>query len=190
MLQNDVIHGVGYRQTSANQGLAGGGHLPSEPGQQGTAAPQLGLVHHVRGGGVRVLDGRGRVHARTAVQAHRLVRGRRLLATSRPRVAQQRRPVRDRGVRQTVQGRVPVQPPGEHERRVRHGFRLPSPAAAVVPRIRSRHRRRSVHLAVVVFVVRQKISIATVSVLILRSYCTPLLVKAPGTVRDDYFTGR
>jgi len=75
--QNAVIHGVGHREAFADQRLAGGGHLPAEPGQQGEAAPQLGPVYHVRGCGVRVLDGRGRVHTRAAVHAHRLVRGRR-----------------------------------------------------------------------------------------------------------------
>jgi len=114
--QNAVVHGVGHRETPADQRPAGGGHLPVEPGQQGAAAPQLGPVHNVRGGGVRVLDGRGRVHVRGAVDAHRLVRDGRLLATRPPRA--QRGPVRDGGVRQAVQVYVPVQPPGQRERRV------------------------------------------------------------------------
>jgi len=75
--QNAIVHGVGHREAFADQRLAGGGHLPSEPGQQGAAAPQLGPVYHVRGCGVWVLDGRGRVHVRAAVHAYRLVCGRR-----------------------------------------------------------------------------------------------------------------
>lgn len=133
--QNAVVHGVGHRETPADQGPARGGHLPAEPGQQGAAAPQLGPVHHVRGGGVRVLDGRGRVHARAAVHPHRVVRGRRLLAA--PPAVPHRRPVRDRGLRQADQARVPVQPPGQRER-VRHRFRgLPRTAAVPWPRRRS-----------------------------------------------------
>jgi len=112
--QNVVVHGIRDRETPADQRPAGGGHLPIEPGQQGAAAPQLGSVHYVRGGGVRVLDGRGRVHVRGAIHAHRLVRDDRLLATRPPQA--QRSPVRDRGVRQAVQVHVPVQPPGERER--------------------------------------------------------------------------
>lgn len=74
--QNAVIHGVGHREAFADQRLAGGSDLSAEPGQQGATAPELRPLYHVHGGGVRVLNGRGRVHARAAVHADRLVRGR------------------------------------------------------------------------------------------------------------------
>lgn len=146
--QHAVVHGVRHRETPADQGPARGGHLPAEPGQQGAAVAQLGPVHHVRGGRVRVLDGRGRVHGRAAVVARRLVRRGRLLVAAAPRP--QRRPVRDRGLRTANQARVPVQPPGKRQR-LGHRFRgVPRPAAAAT----------AVHAAVRVAVVRRQIAVA------------------------------